>query len=173
MTTAGRCRILLLCYGNPGRMDDGLGPEFARAAERASLPGVDVSADYQLTVEDAKDAAEHDFVIFVDAAIEGDRAFFLEPVVPRNELSFSSHSLEPAHVLALAREVFGQKPSAYSLGIRGYQFDGFGEDLSPDARTNLESALQFMLPVLERGSLAEAAASLAGAAARRAADNGD
>ena len=173
MTTGGQGRILLLCYGNPGRLDDGLGPAFAHAVECFPLRGVDVSADYQLTVEDVKDAAEHEIVIFVDAAVEGDWPFFLRPVLPRNELSFSSHSLEPEQVLALAEEVFGRKPSGYSLGIRGYRFDEFGESLSPGARANLESALQFMLPVLERGGLAEAVVSLAGASPLRVVDNGD
>lgn len=173
MTTGDRGRILLLCYGNPGRMDDGLGPAFAQAVESASLPGVEVSADYQLTVEDVKDAAEHEVVVFVDAALRGDRAFFLNPVRAQSDLSFSSHSLEPEQLLALAQEVFGRMPRGYALGIRGYQFDEFGEWLSPGARDNLQSALQFMLPVLERGDLAEAAASLAVAVPRRGADNGD
>ena len=43
-------RVLLLCYGNPGRLDDGLGPAFGEVLERESLPGVTVDLDYQLTV---------------------------------------------------------------------------------------------------------------------------
>ena len=53
-----------------GRLDDGLGAAFAEAMEQIAPPGVDISADYQLTIEDAADVAEHDFVIFVDAAVD-------------------------------------------------------------------------------------------------------
>ena len=35
-------RLLVIGYGNPGRLDDGLGPAFAAQVERLQLP--DVSA---------------------------------------------------------------------------------------------------------------------------------
>jgi hydrogenase maturation protease len=165
--------ILLLCYGNPGRLDDGLGPAFGEAMERISPPGVDVESDYQLTVENAKSAADHRVVVFVAAAVEGTSPFSLKPVSPRAALSFSSHSLEPEQVLALAEELFGGRPEGYALGIRGYVFSDFGERLSPRAQANLELALQFMLPVLERGDFAQASASLACDPGDRPAENGD
>ena len=34
--------MLLLGYGNPGRLDDGLGPALAAQVERLALPGVTV-----------------------------------------------------------------------------------------------------------------------------------
>ena len=43
--------ILLLGYGNPGRLDDGLGAAFCGEIEKMDLPGVNIEADYQLTVE--------------------------------------------------------------------------------------------------------------------------
>jgi hydrogenase maturation protease len=150
--------ILLLCYGNPARLDDGLGPAFGEAIERSAPPGVDVELDYQLTVEDIRTAADHRAVIFVDAAVTGESPFFFKPVRPQAALSFSSHSLEPEQVLALAEQIFGRKPEGYALGIRGYQFNDFGEQLTPAAQANLEAALQFMLTVLERGDFAQASA---------------
>jgi len=160
--TGGRSpRVLLLCYGNPGRLDDGLGPAFGAEIERARLPGVDVEVNYQLNVEDIKTAADHEVVLFVDASTEGGSLFTFRPVRPRANLSFSSHSLEPEQVLAFARDLFNGEPRGYALGILGYEFDDFGERLSPRAQANLALAVGFMLPVLREGSFSEASAGLA------------
>ena len=67
--------VLLLGYGNPGRLDDGLGPALAARVEALALPGVTVQADYQLCLEDAEAAARHDVVIFADAAASGAEPF--------------------------------------------------------------------------------------------------
>jgi hydrogenase maturation protease len=165
--------ILLLCYGNPGRLDDGLGPAFGGAMEQLAPPGVDVETDYQLTVEDIKTAADHNVVIFVDAAVTGDSPFFFKSVHPRTALSFSSHSLEPEQVLGLAGQLFGRSPAGYALGIRGYEFNDFGEKLSPAAQANLEAALQFLLTVLEHGDFARASAVLTPGGGGHGAGNGD
>jgi hydrogenase maturation protease len=148
--------VLLFGIGNPGRFDDGLGPALAEAVEARKLPGVDVDADYQLTVEDAAAVAEHRVVVFADAdAGEGPEPFTFRPLGPVAGVGFSSHGLEPGGVLALAATLFGGRPEAYLLGIRGYEFgergDGrieLGEGLTPEARENLAAALDFLLPKL-------------------------
>ena len=76
--TEGRTRFLLFGYGNPGRLDDGLGPAFIEAFEGRDLENVTLDADYQLTVEDAAAVAEHDVAIFVDASVNGAEPFFFE-----------------------------------------------------------------------------------------------
>ena len=158
----GPARVLLLCYGNPGRLDDGLGPAIGDVLEREGLPGVTVDIDYQLTVEDAALAAEHDTVVFVDAAVRGREPFFFHSIEPVLGLGFSSHGVEPEAVLALAGELTGRVPEGYALGIRGYQFNEFGETLSSGALDNLAAALQFLLPVLKNRTFREAAAALEG-----------
>jgi len=155
-------RVLLLCYGNPGRLDDGLGPAFGEVLEREGLPGVTVDIDYQLTVEDAAQAAEHDAVVFVDAAVRGREPFFFHSVGPVPGLGFSSHGAEPGAILALAGDLCGRVPEGYALGIHGYEFNEFGETLSPGAVENLTAALQFLLPVLRKRTFREAAAALEG-----------
>lgn len=154
-------RLLVLCYGNPGRLDDGLGPAFGEALERLALPGVTVDIDYQLTVEDAATAAEHDAVLFADAAVRGREPFFLDPVRPKASLGFSSHGAEPEAILALAAQITGSAPEGFALGIRGYEFNEFGEALSPGAQRNLAAAIRFIVPVLRRRNL-RAAATVAG-----------
>ena len=79
-------RTLLLGWGNPGRLDDGLGPALAETIERLALPGLTVGT----------------------------------------------------------RDLFDARPEAWLVGVRGYDFDEFGEGLSPRARRNLEQAADFI-----------------------------
>ena len=145
-------RVLLIGYGNPGRLDDGLGPALATEVEQLDLPGVTVDSDYQLTVEDAAAIAQHDAVIFADAAVSGPEPFYFERVEPKPALSFSSHSVEPPAVLALAEELFGSSAPGYCLGIRGYEFNEYQERLSERARANLAAAAEFIESVLRTGN---------------------
>lgn len=156
-------KVLLIGYGNPGRRDDGLGPALAAAIEKENLPGVTVDADYQLTVEDAAAVAEYDVVVFADADCAREETFYFERLAPGDAMSFSSHSATPGGVLALAQKLFGARTEAYVLGIRGYEFNEFGEGLTERARANLGAALAFLQPVLLRRTFRDVAAAPAGA----------
>ncbi|MFH1533268.1 MAG: hydrogenase maturation protease [Pseudomonadota bacterium] len=142
-------KILVIGYGNPGRLDDGLGPALAARLEVMALPGVTVDSDYQLTVEDAAAVAQHDVVIFADAHVSCAPPFALTRLEPGGAMSFSTHHVEPGAVLALAKDLFGETPDAFALGIRGYEFNDFGERLSDAARRNLDAALEFLVPWLQ------------------------
>ena len=142
-------RILLIGYGNPGRLDDGLGPALAAIAETWKVDGLTVDADYQLTVEDASDVAKHDIVVFADASVNGREPYGIEAVQPKEALSFSSHSVEPSVLLHMAHTLFGSATRAYILGIRGYEFNEFGEGLSARAADNLEKAAAFLRLALD------------------------
>jgi hydrogenase maturation protease len=144
----GEPRILLIGYGNPGRCDDGLGPAVAEAVASMAIPGVTVDADYQLQVEDAALLAEHDVVIFADASVSAPDPFEFHPLEPSDEVSFTSHSISPQALLAMAQEYFGATARGYALAIRGHEFDAFGEQLSPKARQNLEVAVAFIQAAL-------------------------
>jgi hydrogenase maturation protease len=157
------CKVLLIGYGNPGRLDDGLGPALAERFERKGLTGVTVDADYQLLVEDAALVAEHDIVIFADAAVDGREPFSFRRIEAADGgVGFSSHSLQPPAVVALARTVFGASPRAYALGIRGYAFNEFGERLSERARANLDAAETFLDGVIGNGLYEDAADAIGG-----------
>jgi len=144
MSPAG---TLVLAWGNPGRRDDGLGPALAARLVAAEPPGVTVESGYQLQIEDAVEVARHDRVIFVDAdRSTGSAPFRLERIEPATgALGYTSHEGSPAQVLALGRELFGHEPQAWLLGIRGFEFDEFGEGLSRRAAENLEAAARFLL----------------------------
>jgi hydrogenase maturation protease len=148
--------VLILGFGNPGRLDDGLGPAFAEAVEAMRLPGVTAEANYQLTVEDAAEVARHRVVLFADADVGGPEPFWVKRIDAGSaHASFSTHSVEPRAVLALARELFHAEPEAYLMGIRGYRFDAFGELLSPRAQENLAAAVAYVAASAPRGSFPE------------------
>jgi hydrogenase maturation protease len=139
-------KILVYGYGNPGRGDDGLGPALAAAVEALAMPGIEVDANYQLTVEDAAAMNRFGTVVFADAASAGPAPFWFSRIDDSGtgRLGWTSHSVTPVQVMALARDLFGSRVPAYTLGIRGYAFGELDEDLSRQARTNLASALAFV-----------------------------
>ena len=150
--TGAASDILIIGYGNPGRQDDALGPALAEAVEHLGLPGVTVDSDYQLTVEHAEMAARHRVVVFADATTEEQQPFTWSPVEPgEGGIRFSSHHLAPADVLALARDLFAAEPIGYVLAIRGRRFGELDADLSPEARTALKDAVEFLTKAISRG----------------------
>ena len=136
-------RILVLGYGNPGRQDDGLGPAVAERIEALGLPDVTVDADYQLNIEDGATLAEHDVVLFVDASKDAPAPYAIEPVAAASEIAFTSHSVSPDSILAICEEHFGASPKAWTLGIRGYEWE-MAEGMTPQAEENLEAAVAFV-----------------------------
>ena len=149
---------LVLAWGNPGRRDDGLGAAFAAAVEGLGLPRVAVESAYQLQVEDAVQLAACDRVLFVDADRSGDEPFWVRRAEPEaGGIGFTSHSLSPGRLLALARDLFGAEPEAWLMGIRGFDFDRFGEGLSAGARANLARAVTFARDALGEGDGAASA----------------
>lgn len=143
-----QARILLIGFGNPGRLDDGLGPAAAAAIEELRLPSVTVDSDYQLTVEDAEAAARHQVAILVDADEVGPAPFSVRRLAPGRELSFSTHSVSPEAVIGMAHGLFGSDVAGYIVGIRGYEFNEFDERLSERAKANLDQAVAFLSRVL-------------------------
>ncbi len=140
---------LVFAWGNPGRRDDGLGPAFAEAIGALAIADVEVESNYQLQVEDAAEVARHRRVLFVDADRGGAGPFSVRRLEPSAEgIEFTSHTIAPGRLLTLSRDLFGAEPEAWLVGIRGYEFDEFGEGLSPGAQTNLTAAVGFARDVL-------------------------
>jgi hydrogenase maturation protease len=133
-------RGLILAAGNPARQDDGLGPAAAAALE--DLHGVIVDCGYQFNVEDAGAVATSSWVVFIDAFVgDGDDPWRLKPVTAAASAGYTSHSVDPAQVVALADEIYGADVPAYTLGIRGYSFEMFEEGLTARAQENLDAAV--------------------------------
>ena len=139
----GPRRVLVFGIGNPGRGDDGLGPRAAERFEALGLPEVTCDANYQLNIEDSLVCSRHDVVVFVDAA-RGLRTPFTWTVI-RAEASVPAmtHALGPGAVLALCEGIYGRKPEAHLLAIRGHRGE-VGEGLSVRAEKNLAEAVRFL-----------------------------
>lgn len=135
--------MLVYGYGNPGRQDDGLGPEVAERVERLGLPGVDTDANYQLNIEDAATLAGYDRALFVDASRDAAEPYQVRRIEPASDIAFTSHSVSAESILAVCEEHFGGVPETWMLGIRGYEWE-FAEGLSPKARENCEQAVAFV-----------------------------
>ena len=148
-------KVLIIGIGNPGRGDDGLGPELIERLRRDPRQNSQTHIElghpnsayvcefefrYQLNVEDAYTIKDYPFVIFADAAMTGDEGAALTEVFPSDAIAFTTHRMSPASVLALCHELYGLTPKAYILSIRGYHWE-LGEGLSSRAEANLNLAL--------------------------------
>ncbi len=142
-------RVLVLGVGNPGREDDGLGPALAARIEALGLPGVDTDANYQLNIEDAEAWSGRDLVVVADAARRLRAPFRFSKLAPAGGAPATSHALGPGAVLALCERLYGRRPDARLLALRGHRW-GVGEGLSAAAASNLEAALAFLADFLRR-----------------------
>jgi hydrogenase maturation protease len=104
---------------------------------------VTLDADYQINLEDALACAGHEVVVFVDAARDLRRPFAVLRIEPASSVPAMSHALGPAAVLAVTAELYGQRPAALLLAVRGHDFS-IGEGLSKRAQANLDLALAFL-----------------------------
>jgi hydrogenase maturation protease len=130
--------VLIVAYGNTLRGDDGVAWRTADAL-RGKFPEsrVEILCLHQLAPELAETASRFECVIFLDAAskqagkpgeirVEEIRG----ETIPKNEGAAFGHSLSPAAVLALAANLYGAKPQAFSVTVAGKDF-GHGDGLSP------------------------------------------
>jgi len=140
--------VLVLGIGNPGRRDDGLGAALVERLKRRRLANVSCDANYQLNIEDALACAEHEVVVFVDAARGLRKPFSFSKVLPAAGLPALSHALQPGAVLAVAAGLYGKTPDARLLAVRGHSF-AVGEGLTGRAEGNLALALAFLVDFLK------------------------
>ena len=142
-------RVLILGIGNPGRGDDGLGAAAVERLESLRLPGVTCDANYQLNIEDALTCSRHDVVVFVDAARALRVPYIWTKVRAEAAVPAMTHALGPGAVLGVCAELYGRRPEAHLLAIRGHRW-GIGEGLSPRAEKNLSQVVRFLESFLKK-----------------------
>lgn len=134
--------LLVIGIGNTGRGDDGLGWLFAEAFERAAGGAADVEFRYQLQVEDAELIANYAKVVFVDArSVGAAEPFLFQRLQPRESVRFTTHSVDPASVAALAGTLYGACPDCRLLTIYGNSY-GLGIGISKTAAASLRAATE-------------------------------
>lgn len=142
--TLNRPDTLIVAIGNDGREDDGLGWAFAASLEKTESYRGSIEYRYQLQVEDADLIRSFGRVLFVDASREAlPDGFRLSLCLPAAETSFTTHSVSPPVILAVAGALFGDAPQAYLLGIQGYRWE-LKKGLSAEGRRNLARALAWV-----------------------------
>jgi len=163
MPDHGNNRTLIIGYGNPDRQDDGVAWHILSAlAVRLGLPAPDSYEDefpahdrldfafhLQLTPEMAEDISAFGRVCFVDAHT-GDVPTSVQMVTVHSEFQRSpfTHHLTPQSLLSMCETIYGRKPEAALLSVRGYQF-GFDRQLSPRTAALLPEALDLIESWLE------------------------
>ena len=141
--------LVVVGFGNPLRMDDGLGPVAAKRLEAIVHDGdIRFLIRHQLGVELAEELRDADFAIFIDAHL-GDIPGTLkeESVLPGQTVSGSfSHHLSPGALLSLVQALYGRNPEATVYSVAAGSLE-HGEGFSPP----VENALPVLIEkVLER-----------------------
>lgn len=130
-------QILIVGYGNPLRRDDGVG---WRAVEALSLnlpfPEIEIIVRHQLAPELADNLRYADLVIFIDAAQGGQPGELTCEPLTLQQGTIRSHQLSPAHLLALAQQLYGATPRAFAVSLCGECFD-HGATLSASVEAGL------------------------------------
>ncbi|CAG0965514.1 hydrogenase maturation protease [Anaerolineales bacterium] len=139
-------RILLLGYGNPDREDDGvawhilcafaekLGLEIPTSYEEefTQSASIDFAFQLQLSPEMAEDISAYEYVCFFDAHTgnipEAVRLVEVESDFQRSPLT---HHLTPQSLMSICETLYGKKPDAALLSVRGYHFR-FSRNLSEE-----------------------------------------
>lgn len=132
---------LIIGIGNNTRQDDGLGWCFLDALEEKGVDPDQLLYKYQLMVEDAELIADYQAVIFVDASKEDFKnGFEMVPLMPAENVAFSTHEVPPNQILNLCQNIYGKLPKAMLIKITGYTWD-IEISLSKSAQQNLKNAL--------------------------------
>jgi hydrogenase maturation protease len=110
---------LVIGWGNVLRRDDGLGWHAAeRLARDPRLARATVLQRHQLTPELALDISRASFVVFVDASRGPAASLAVVRVTPAAVAAIPwSHHVDPAILLALARDLYGHAPEAVVVSV--------------------------------------------------------
>jgi len=135
-------KTLVIGYGNTLRGDDGVGYLAAAQVAAWDLAQVDAIARHQLTPGLAADLADCDRVLFIDATLPGTQADVqLRPLQPTAAARLDAHRSDPAELLQLTVQLYGQLPEAYHLLLPTAQME-FSETLSAIAQAGLAEGLR-------------------------------
>ena len=136
--------VLIIGYGNRLRTDDAVGAEAADLLMEyyRNDPRVRVISSHQLLPEMARDVAEADFLLLLDAdagRIPG--TITKKAITACADAGSFTHDCTPAALLLAAQSLYGRGPEAVSLTLAAASFE-LGMELSPIARRRLPDFLE-------------------------------
>ena len=138
--------VLVIGYGNPLRGDDGFGWQVAQVLGETNLGHLEVIACHQLTPELAEPLARAARAVFVDASVTVPPGVLEIRALETQEAPASmteslTHHLEPTHLLALARALYGRAPQATLITVGAVNLS-HTEHLSPEVKAMIPEALE-------------------------------
>ncbi len=139
--------VLVIGYGNPLRGDDGFGWQVVQALSETNLGHLEVIACHQLTPELAEPLSHAARAVFVDASVMVPpgvleiRAWVNHEREPASMAQSFTHHLTPAHLLALARTLYGRAPQATLITVGAVNLS-HAEHLSPEVKAMIPGALE-------------------------------
>lgn len=147
--------VLVIGCGTPLRADDGVAWHVLESLQNsADSTGLVLQAVHQLTPELAEGISKAGTVIFVDAAQGPAGQVVVKPV--DNAASAPapfSHSLTPAGLLSLSRQLYGQAPAkAFLVSVGGCSFE-LAEDLSEPVAHSVANAVNAIRAIISRTAM--------------------
>lgn len=138
--------LIVFCWGNASRGDDGIGPLLAQRLREMAVDGLVVVEDHQLNIEHVMDIDGATPVLFVDASVAIKRGFRLERIEPSEDGNFSTHAISPQALLNVYRKTTGfTPPPAFLLHVAGRDFA-----LDADLTDTAEDAVNIALAALKK-----------------------
>ena len=142
-------KILLIGYGNPTRMDDGVGWYIAKMIRESISDRIDVMEADQLSIEMIEDIKDRQVVIFVDAHVsEEDDWIRISEVQPDSKLGLTAHIVSPSNLLSICQSIYNKYPKAYLYSVKGVNFD-FSEELSEQTRKSADEAIKLLSDLVD------------------------
>jgi hydrogenase maturation protease len=149
---------LVVCYGNPLRGDDALGWHASTLlAEDPRLAGATVIWRHQLTPDVAADIKDASLVILVDVNVTDEPGVVsvrrLDAAEPgaAGSAGPSSHHVDPAELMALAKELWGSSPAVYVVSAGAATLE-IGDGLSPVVEAALPAVVDAVAAIVAEHS---------------------
>ncbi len=144
-------KCLIVGVGNIIRSDDAIGSIVCEEMDGLQLPNVSYLHVHQLHTELLEEFSQHEYVIIVDAAVEGKEVNFFA-VNPGIAGTASSHAMDAASIAALFEKVYGRRLKLYVCAVRGEDFS-LGESITKQARANINKAIDMLTASICRLSI--------------------
>jgi hydrogenase maturation protease len=142
--------LIVFCWGNASRGDDGIGPLLAQRLRDLAVDGLVVVEDHQLNIEHVTDFEGMTPVLFIDASVAIELGCRLIRIEPSEDGNFSTHAISPQALLNVYRQATGlTPPPAFLMHIAGRDF-ALGADLSDTAADAIKAALAALEEIFAR-----------------------